>query len=117
MAINQYRPRVHLINVKLYREDDNWFLWLAYHVDTETEMYELIIPKLYLPFNNELPSIGSNGIWDTTTDVGFGEVALYPDRDGNVFIHKTLEKKVREITIEEIEQLIGAPVKIVKEKK
>jgi hypothetical protein len=48
-----------------------------------------------------------------TADIGFGDMQLLPDDDGNAYYVRVLETKTKEMTLDEIEKKLGHKVKIV----
>lgn len=127
-------PKTELMNVQLYCEADeyfpgktNFFLMLKYRVETEAKVETITYPKIRLPLYQDRISFVSepNPVWldgvrnsnRCTIDVGFGKTEILNGGEKNCMIlQETIEEKVQDFTIEELEKLVGGKIRIVKEK-
>ena len=88
-----------------------------YEVDCEDGVYEMTIPKIYLPLT-KTPTIHISKAcsnWDRdemTIDMGFGTLDVATDPGYGYTTRKTKDK-TKEMTLEEIEKELGHKVKIV----
>jgi len=80
---------------------------------------EVTFPCIVLPFYmDQMPDICARVRYGVTeANFGFGNTCLLPDSEGKMYTIKTIkEADPKEMTIAEIEKLIGCPIKIVEEK-
>ena len=103
-----------LKSAKVYYDNGVPFMSLVYTYDDKDGGHEVTFPKVEFPFPTQnIPSIDYyNGVTiDTTPDT---EVFY---KDGICYIDELVKPKTREMTLEEIEKMLGYPVKIVSERK
>lgn len=110
-----------LMDVKLIKEGDNYFLNLTYQHEDDKAVYETVIYKAHLPINTHGFNycefdFGIHAKKERAIDIGFGELRLLMDEKGRMLITEVVEEKTKEMTIEEIEKALGHKVKIVGEK-
>lgn len=124
-----------LENVDVYKEDDIWYMHLTYTCEDELGIYEYHIPKVRLSVPYYVPLVKENV---ANLTIGFNVVASryiispselevyevpefkFKDMNGvehsckNVYaVSVTLEEKIHEMTLEEIEKKLGFKVKVV----
>ena len=118
-----------LKHVELYSENTNGFdahfLKVVYQYEEENHLYELVIPKIYLPIDtNKLPSILSGSEYLVCSivsnyhacDLGFGKCRLDHDKEGRLYYTNLIKTYPRKMTIEEIEKELGYKIDIVDKK-
>ena len=110
-----------LMDVKLVKENGNYFLDLTYQHEDDKAIYETNIPRVYLPLSEHgfeywSFDVGCHTNKEHAINLGFGELRLLKDKNGAVFTTAIVEEKTKEMTIEEIEKALGHKVKIVGEK-
>ena len=109
--------KVDLTNVKLVKDKIGYCLDVTYRIETLNSIEECRIPCMHLPISLHRFGIKLEEDWglgDThTANIGFGEMTLMPDKDGNEYYVKTIKEKTKEMTLEEIEKKLGHKVKIV----
>lgn len=126
-------PQCELKSLEVYEDDGEFFLKAIYIYENDIGVYEVTIPRIKTGFlrwhppvleEHEEPPYHYRMGMTTTTLVANGyryDVALYRgdnrQPNGYYWLKKELSKKVREMTIEDIEKQLGYPVKIVREKK
>jgi hypothetical protein len=110
-----------LMDVKLVKEDGGYYLNLTYQHEDDKAVYETNIPRVYLPINTygfdyaEF-DFGIHSTKERVIDIGFGELKIIPDKKDSFLVIEVVETKTKEMTIEEIEKILGHKVKIVGEK-
>ena len=118
-----------LKNLNLYEKSGQYFLSAEYLYEDNKGKYRMLIPAISLPFyiSDEFPHIES---YHGTTDwshinVNGHEFNLcngecFTEKAGKIknvqYVIETLETKVHEMTIDEIEKKLGYKIKIVGEK-
>jgi hypothetical protein len=107
-----------LMDVKLIKEGDNYFLNLTYQHEDDKAVYETVIYKAHLPINTHGFNycefdFGIHAKKERAIDIGFGELRLLMDEKGRMLITEVVEEKPKEMTIEEIEKALGHKVKII----
>jgi hypothetical protein len=111
-----------LTDLHLNKKDGSYYYLSAtlLHED-EKGYYEINVPKIPLHISKEINlthSIETNTYVPyeyATIDLGFGELDIFKDDDGNFFTATCIEEKTHEMTIDEIEKKLGYKIKIVKE--
>lgn len=111
-----------LIDAKLIKEKDSYYLDLTYEYEDDKGIYHEHIPRVYLPIHRYLGMhTSTNHILPVTVlDFGMGvELTVCPhiDEDGDryKFTIKTVEEKVQKLTVSEIEKRLGYKIEIVAE--
>ena len=124
-----------LISVFPYKDRDDWYFELTYQLTNKKtgEIKQVLIPKVVNPFE-ETDHVNfermPDGIFDHTVlktphhehNLRLGSVSQFMDKDMKdcyyaIKIIKPAKKPTREMTVEEIEQELGYPVKVVKGEK
>jgi hypothetical protein len=118
-----------LNEAKLIKEDGKYYITTTYTHETDTDIREVVVKKVPLPLNdrpdvekrtNGLYFNNKRGCFDTSryiVDLGYGKLYV-PDRNApeELYVEEVVEEKLKEMTLEEIEQKLGFQVKIVKKK-
>lgn len=114
-----------VLDVDIYKDGDDLFLWLEYEKEDDDKISKIVIPKVKLNLYNK-PNFNS-----ATHEVNIGLGVYLPmklaapitknGKLGTYVTHyeeliKVKEKPPKEMTIEEIEKTLGHKVKIVGEK-
>jgi len=123
MQLNKYSvhqtkdTKVDLTNVALKKNFYGYCLDVKYRIETPERVEECHIPCVYLPISSKGFEITTEDDWgmgvDRTVNIGFGNMNLMPDKDGNTYYIKSIKEKTKEMTLEEIEKKLGHKVKIV----
>lgn len=108
-----------LKDLQLYKSDtyDQYYLSAIYTEENEHGVYEVTIPKIFLPINNHELIIDDRSPQRLYIDLGFGECRMCLDDNGNFYYKRVIEEKIHELTISDIEKKLGYKVKIVSESK
>lgn len=112
-----------LKDLKLYQENNKYYLSAILYYENEKGIYEMSIPKIALPIS---PDIEVNlesyyDIWTKITktgnvDFGFGRLSIKPfDDEGNLLTMTCIEEKVHKMTLAEIEKELGYKIELQKE--
>lgn len=120
-----------LKDVKLYKEDNTYFLDVTYLEDTDLYVKEVNIPKVLLPINNTFSldisyegEIGSPRItekvelnlpFDIKLPVYKEGASEFSCLYGHYFTEKIIKEKTKEMTLSEIEKKLGHKVKLISE--
>ena len=119
------RNNTSLKAAKIYYENGTPYMKLVYEYDDEKGVHEVTYPKVQFPFETDcLPNITYEGFsFDVSLSIimPYEEVMLFKGSDGGFdevyLVDKIIKPKVHEMTLKEIEEKLGHPVKIVSEKK
>lgn len=105
---------------------DRYYLDLTYEREDESGVYELRIPRVYLPIlRNSLPVVESEIVCrelkpSYTINLGFGELSLseFTDENGYEYYAKEtcIKEKTHKMTVAEIEKKLGYKIEIVSDK-
>ena len=118
---------IQLKTLELFEADGGrHYLRAIYQYETNRGVYELVIPKIFLPvLYHNLPKIINEGSWYPTVmvDMGFGELEAINitcteiDSKNKInYYVRTIEEKVQTLTLSEIEQRLGYKINLVSEK-
>jgi len=110
-----------------FKEKGDWYFQLRYHVIKENgEEGEVVIPKVRSPFSSNFPTTERelSCAWPKcveietlrTCDGVIIESTQYEGRENLYYYVKTKDAPVREMSHEEIEEILGHPFKEVKKK-
>ena len=117
--MNKLKERVALKHIDLdVKRDEKGFikevyLYLKYLEENERGMYEHKFENIYLPIvTDKLPTLKPGCFLNFLLDIGVGDCLINP-KDHTV---RVIEEKSKEMTLDEIERILGHKVKIVKEK-
>ena len=110
---------------KIYYENGTPYMKLVYEYDDEKGVHEVTYPKVQFPFETDCPpNITYEGFsFDVSLSIvmPYDEAMLFKGSAGGFdevyLIDKIIKPKVHEMTLKEIEEKLGHPVKIVSEKK
>ena len=125
--------KITIKNAKLYEKRGKFYIDVTYFRETDAEVQEIHIPKLYIPLVN---SSGGLYIYTDWMDDYIGASTrktvyclnhFYPEcgehglricenDDGAPYTIRVIEKKTQEMTIEEIEKKLGYKIKVVAKK-
>lgn len=122
--------KTELKEIKLYEENENYFLSVVYQREDDSHITELTIPKIALPFRNKYaPDIYLDRCYSSyPADLpieewyipisGKGLRVCEDEVDNNrvYFYEKILKEKSVRMTMEEIEKKLGHKVEIVQTK-
>ena len=108
-----------LKDLKLYKENEKYYLSaLLIHEDKEG-VYEASIPKIELPIASDCSidytheTYGYHPETIFTVDFGFGKLYVLPfDDDKNYCTLTCIEEKVRKMTLAEIEKELGYKIEL-----
>lgn len=111
-------------SAKLYDEDGKYYLKLIYTFSNSNGVFEIEIPKVRLQIetlveiNNTSEGITCGGIYKRTAlrnNLKFESFTLpfEIDSNGNTFTIECIEKFLKEMTLEEIENKLGYKIKII----
>lgn len=119
MNMNKLKEKVALkyIDLDVKRDEKGFikevYLYLKYLEENERGMYEHKFENIYLPIvTDELPTLKPGSFLNFLLDIGVGD-CLFNPKDHTV---RVIEEKSKEMTLDEIERILGHKVKIVKEK-
>ena len=109
----------YLKDLELKRDKNGYFLSAVYIEENNSGIYEHIIPHMILPINESAiisePCISREVRPDLYADIGFGDLLLSPDKNGNYYYTKTIREKIHDLTLSDIEKKLGYKVRIVNE--
>ena len=118
-----------LVDVKVFCDNDSWFLKLTYHYEDEKGLHELIFPKAKIPlYHNQIPDIinarctGLREIIEAPVLNCNECMYLFKDTIPNIttepvaYVDKILVYNIHEMTLDEIETKLGYKTKIVNSK-
>ena len=108
---------------EVYAEDGRLYLSLKYHIDTDDQLIEVILPKVNLGIQTVgCPSIYANLGLDCRNYIkcGDNEYDILPGigHDGANHVYyteKILKQKTKKMTVAEIEEKLGYKIEIVSE--
>lgn len=118
--------KTRLKDCELYKEKDEYFLRLKYESDRDNGLYEIEMPKVALCIPKDhycinhsyhadeawpVPSMMSRLVCHSGV-----ELPVYADGTGVYAIEKLIKKKVKKMTVKEIEEKLGYSIEIVSEK-
>lgn len=122
-----------LKDVKLYKEDNTYFLDITYLEDTDLYVKEVNIPKVLLPindtfsldytYNSEIDSlrittkVELNLPFDVKLPVYKKGASDFSCLYGHYFTEKIIKETAKEMTLSEIEKKLGHKVKLISEEK
>lgn len=109
-----------LKDLKLYKENDKYYLSALLIHEDKRGIYEVSIPKIELPIASDCSidyTYGACGYFPNTTltvDFGFGKLYAVPVDDDNklYFTLTCIEEKVRKMTLAEIERELGYKIEL-----
>ena len=112
-----------LTDLKLYQENNNYYLSAKFLHEDKKGYYEVSIPKidLHVSPNCEVNISGGHDCFGAPykiVDVDFGFGLLYAkpfNEKGNFFTTTCLEEKVHKMTLTEIEKELGYKIELQKE--
>lgn len=109
--------KVNLKDLKLNHDSCGYYLSAIYKIDDEDSIRELDIPKIRLkvdPHRVDI-SIDAEVFGERKANIGFGWCDIYHDgtKDEVYLTERILHQKVHEMTMEELEKLLGYKVKII----
>ena len=116
---------VKLKSKKIYEQNDHLYLKLVYQYETDSGVYELIIPKIALDIcTTRIPTLSQeNSLINPGYNAWFGSHEYDLEKASTkytgvsvAYVINTIEEKKHEMTLEEIEKKLGYKVKIVSEK-
>lgn len=120
------RDKYKLKDLQLHKEEtentNGWYLSAVYQHENEVGIYEVTIPKIWLPIRYGEPIITTSVCKSTylsaesTIDLGFGELTICRDDRGHNFYEKLIEEKIKDMTLDEIEKKLGFKVRVVTKK-
>lgn len=105
---------VTLKDLKLVKDQNRrgYALEATYIIENDSGIYEAKIDGVRLPVNPSYcmmaSSLSSDAYWERSIDIGYG------DQPFDSYTVTTLEEKVKEITMADIEKKFGCKVKIVR---
>lgn len=110
-------------DLKLYKEDNQYYLSGVFNYENENGFYELTVPKIEFPVqrNIEMNSSCCSDLWGHTfkfakVDFGFCRLDVLPfNEDKDLYTLTCLEEKIHTMTLAEIERELGYKVKLKEE--
>lgn len=112
----------HITDLKLYKENDQYYLSALIAHEDDKGIYEVSIPKIQFPVAPEciIEHIQQSGYYKPSITVGldFGLGMLYAqpfNSEGTYFTIECVEEKVHKMTLADIERELGYKVEIIKE--
>lgn len=112
-----------LKNIKLIKEDGNYYLDVTYHYENEKGIYKFNMPRVLLPFPKYCIPFINRGMMESEAELVLNRDLRLPIRefnDGNNFYflkEVPIRLKPRKITVAEIEKELGYKIEIVSEEK
>ena len=121
-----------LDEVRLYEEDGQYYISAKYTYEDDSVIKEIIVPKIVIPFchdevygihiEKEYPEprfIRTRPEWYINT--GLGKLKLEKGSlpgygCPNIYSEKIIERKTHDMTIEEIEKILGRKIRVVGDK-
>ena len=110
--------KYELLDLKLHN-DDGYYFSAVYRHEDETGIYETTIPHIHLPiYYSEEPIVTteyskySKGA-PTHINFGLGDLLIGCDKNNVKFRTKTIEKKVKKMTLADIEKKLGYKIELV----
>lgn len=119
------RDKYKLKDLQLHKEETEntvgWYLSAVYQHENEVGIYEITIPKIWLPISYGEPIIMTsvrkiNRCSESIIDLGFGELTILNDDQGRKVYEKLIEEKIHDMTLDEIEKKLGFKVRVVRKK-
>lgn len=122
---------VSLKKAKMYYDKKlkDYFLKLVYEKETDSGIYEITFPKIFIGIPKNYPVIQTTPMFsmiepsfsylifnDLIDREAGGRHRLCEDEHGNVSYCKTIVTKTKEVTMQDIEEKFGCKVKIVTDK-
>ena len=110
--------KCELIDLKLHN-DDGYYFSAVYRHEDETGIYETTIPHIMLPiWNYTEPIVTTESSRYSRScpayiNFGLGDLRIGHDKDGTQYITKTIEKKVKKMTLADIEKKLGYKIELV----
>lgn len=124
-----------LTYINLYEEDGQYYLRLEYQIEDDSGIHKLEIPQVEIPFNSKAfpdlvqstetgEEIGRYNLYypKTLCTLKTGHYPMYVKKAPSEIVNhkvfytiKTIEEKVKEVTMKDIEKKFGCKVKIVRE--
>lgn len=114
-----------LKDVKLYKEDNTYFLDVTYETETDAYVSVINIPRVLLPLSNTCNIISDyseevvKGIRNPKVSLGLSldiELPIYRKCVFNeYYTEKIIKEKTKEMTLAEIEKKLGHKVKLISE--
>ena len=99
------------------KKDDYYYLSAGYRYEDNGVIKYIYIPKALLPIDKHRVTIEhSIDRAFPVCDIGFGELNLLRNSDGQYMLERVIEEKIHEMTLDEIEKKLGYKVKIVNSK-
>ena len=108
--------KTELKDIKLVKEDNNYYLDVTYTVENRWEKFLLNIPRVKLPIDPKkvILRMDTSGYKPRLeANIGFGSMHTEFDENGVLMTETRIEEKVHEMTLDEIEKILGYKVKIV----
>lgn len=109
-----------LKTAELWRDEEvnDYFLKLVYELEDEAGIYELVIPKIAIdiPMQNISIENGTTHADKMTAITRFNDKSchfIFPDKDGCTHYTRIIKEKVHNMTLEEIENLLGYKINII----
>lgn len=121
VMMNDKDWKYKLTKLELHNEGNEYYLEAEYDTENTREKGIIHIPKIPL-YIAKTPKIDlyMEEICDRTilrktccVDLGFGDISLRPNEKEPYYTYRVTEKKVKEMSLEEIEKQLGYKVKIV----
>ena len=111
----------YLKDLQLHKDKDgDYYLSAVYITEDKRGIYETTIPHICLPLTNHaVINIPCGDIYfkpTPTVDIGLGELFMDQDENGHYHVVRTIEEKVHNMTLSEIEKKLGYKVRVVSEK-
>ena len=107
----------HIKDLKLYKEDNQYYLSALIAHEDKKGFYEVSMPKIRFPVQYECYIDITENKFERCVSLDFGLGKLYaePTDDKTYFTMTCLEEKVHKMTLTEIEKILGYKVEIIKE--
>ena len=124
----------HLKELKLYKEDNQYYFGATYTNETDDKIYEVHVPKIQIPSALYSPTltikdqaittltptrtayIDLDNQWMLPVETVTKTKHCFETISPTFFSIKLIEEKTKEMTIEEIEKKLGHKIKIVNKK-
>ena len=126
-----FKEKIKVKKAKLYEEHGRYYIDVTYLAENERWIKEIHMPMLPIPLEKWTGNIDTEYLGTPVYNVPYREKVsvklgdllmplLKSDRGGYseevYFTEKTIEEKVQEMTIDEIEKKLGLKIKIVSKK-
>lgn len=105
-------------DLKLYKEDNKYYLSALIDCEDNRGVYEMSIPKIEFPIAKNCSVDIMSGEYDkpyTTVSIDFGLGKLYVepfDDSGNYYTLTCIEEKVHKMTLADIEKELGYKIEL-----